>query len=225
VLGQPDLQRDAVGRFHDPELGRRMVRRAAEPVRNILLDYYRTTGKVEYLERGIAALRAQFPISPSENWAHAGYGGESGGEQLSLGNRAAAWPGSKSRAIFSATRSWTWRRAAASAVNGLDVDQCSVAEGQIRLHLTTPSPGKADRWSCSAGRSPHGGTRSTSTAPRWTPGEVKSSRRASPCRRPRAHRTPKRPLYSGPHNQEGEFHECAKISCCKSAGQFGLAKG
>jgi len=23
-------------------------------------------------------------------------------------------------------------------VNGLDVDQCSVAEGQIRLHLTTP---------------------------------------------------------------------------------------
>src|SRR5208282_4367303 len=37
---------------------------------NILLDYYRATGKVEYLERGIAALRAQFPISPSENWAH-----------------------------------------------------------------------------------------------------------------------------------------------------------
>ena len=32
------------------------------------MDYYRATGKVEYLERGVAALRAQVPISPSENW-------------------------------------------------------------------------------------------------------------------------------------------------------------
>lgn len=41
---------------------------------NILMDYYRATGKTEYLERGIAALRAQFPISPFENVAHSGYG-------------------------------------------------------------------------------------------------------------------------------------------------------
>jgi hypothetical protein len=41
---------------------------------NILLDYYRATGKIEYLERGITALRAQFPISPYENVAHTGYG-------------------------------------------------------------------------------------------------------------------------------------------------------
>ena len=37
---------------------------------NILLDYYRATGTDEYLERGVAALRAQFPVSPSENWIH-----------------------------------------------------------------------------------------------------------------------------------------------------------
>ena len=41
---------------------------------NVLMDYYRETGNVEYLERGIAALRAQFPISPYENVAHTGYG-------------------------------------------------------------------------------------------------------------------------------------------------------
>ncbi len=41
---------------------------------NILMDYYRATGKIEYLERGVAALRAQFPISPYENVAHTGYG-------------------------------------------------------------------------------------------------------------------------------------------------------
>ena len=45
---------------------------------NILLDYYRTTGKTEYLERGVAALRAQFPVSPSENWAHSGYAAKAG---------------------------------------------------------------------------------------------------------------------------------------------------
>jgi hypothetical protein len=45
---------------------------------NVILDFYRATGSVEYLERGVAALRAQFPISPSENWAHEGYGGKAG---------------------------------------------------------------------------------------------------------------------------------------------------
>jgi hypothetical protein len=45
---------------------------------NVILDFYRATGFVEYLERGVAALRAQFPISPSENWAHEGYGGKAG---------------------------------------------------------------------------------------------------------------------------------------------------
>lgn len=44
---------------------------------NALLDWYRETGKAEYLERGIAALRAQFPVSPDENWAHEGWGGHS----------------------------------------------------------------------------------------------------------------------------------------------------
>jgi hypothetical protein len=44
----------------------------------VILDFYRATGSVEYLERGVAALRAQFPISPSENWAHEGYGGKAG---------------------------------------------------------------------------------------------------------------------------------------------------
>jgi len=45
---------------------------------NVLIDYYRATGNPEYLERGVEALRAQFPISPSENWAHGGYGPKAG---------------------------------------------------------------------------------------------------------------------------------------------------
>jgi hypothetical protein len=44
----------------------------------VILDYYRVTHNPDYLERGVEALRAQFPISPSENWAHVGYGRKAG---------------------------------------------------------------------------------------------------------------------------------------------------
>ena len=42
------------------------------------MDYYPVTRNAEDLERGEAAIRAQFPVSPSENWAHKGYGGKAG---------------------------------------------------------------------------------------------------------------------------------------------------
>jgi len=38
----------------------------------IILDYYRETHLLEYLERGVAALRSSFAIAPYENWAHTG---------------------------------------------------------------------------------------------------------------------------------------------------------
>jgi len=39
----------------------------------VYLDYFDRCGKVEYLERGIAALRASFAVAPYENWAHMGF--------------------------------------------------------------------------------------------------------------------------------------------------------
>jgi len=38
----------------------------------ILLDYYELTGRLAYLERGVAALRSTFAVAPYENWAHSG---------------------------------------------------------------------------------------------------------------------------------------------------------
>jgi hypothetical protein len=38
----------------------------------IFLDYYEVTGRSEYLERGVAALRSTFAVAPYENWAHMG---------------------------------------------------------------------------------------------------------------------------------------------------------
>ena len=39
----------------------------------VYLDYFERCGKLEYLERGIAALRSSFPVAPYENWAHVGF--------------------------------------------------------------------------------------------------------------------------------------------------------
>jgi len=44
----------------------------------ILFDYYNATGRVDYLERSVAAARAGFAVAPWENWAHTGHGNEPG---------------------------------------------------------------------------------------------------------------------------------------------------
>jgi len=41
----------------------------------VLYWYYLETGKREYLERAISAVRAGFPVAPYENWAHWGFEG------------------------------------------------------------------------------------------------------------------------------------------------------
>lgn len=38
----------------------------------LYLQYYKVTGKLEYLERSVAAMRSTFAIAPYENWAHTG---------------------------------------------------------------------------------------------------------------------------------------------------------
>jgi hypothetical protein len=44
----------------------------------LLLDYYKETGELEYLERAVAAARSTFAVAPWENWAHFGYDNENG---------------------------------------------------------------------------------------------------------------------------------------------------
>ncbi len=44
----------------------------------LLLDYYQLTGRLEYLERAVAAARAGFAVAPWENWAHTGYADQPG---------------------------------------------------------------------------------------------------------------------------------------------------
>jgi hypothetical protein len=44
----------------------------------LLWDYYKATGRQEYLERSVAAARSTFAVAPWENWAHTGYLDEPG---------------------------------------------------------------------------------------------------------------------------------------------------
>ena len=130
---------------------------------NILLDYYRATGKTEYLERGIAALRAQFPVSPYENVAHTGYGSKNVARKR-VGHLSAVPPWytynrypEKIRGISS----FHWGTGSGMTgieleeeflrdvvvdmaacrgigVNGINVTNCQIHDGEIHLDLNSP---------------------------------------------------------------------------------------
>ena len=104
---------------------------------NVLLDYYRSTGKVEYLERGVAALRAQFPVSPSENWAHQGYGGKAGVSSFHWGT-GSGMAGIEIEETFLRDAIVDVAAGRAVGVNGLNVVRCAVRGGRIRLEISTP---------------------------------------------------------------------------------------
>jgi hypothetical protein len=104
---------------------------------NILLDYYRATGKVEYLERGVAALRAQFPVSPCENWAHSGYGSKTGVSSFHWGT-GSGMAGIEIDEDYLRDAVVDVAAAQAVGVDGLNVTGCAVESGVIRLQFSSP---------------------------------------------------------------------------------------
>jgi len=104
---------------------------------NILLDYYRATGNVEYLERGVAALRAQFPVSPSENWAHQGYGGKAGVSSFHWGT-GSGMAGIEIEEDYLRDAVLDVAAGRGVGVNGLDLSECAVQGAEIRLKLASP---------------------------------------------------------------------------------------
>ena len=108
---------------------------------NILLDYYRTTGKTEYLERGVAALRAQFPVSPSENWAHSGYGAKAGVSSYHWGT-GSGMAGIEIEEDYLHDAIVDVAAGRGVGVNGLNLTDCVVSGNEIGLNLQSPF-----RWS------------------------------------------------------------------------------
>ena len=105
---------------------------------NILLDYYRATGKVEYLERGVAALRAQFPVSPSENWAHCGYGGGNRSISSFHWGQGSGMAGIDIDEDFLRDAIVDVAAGRGVGVNGLNLTNCTVRDGRIELTLSSP---------------------------------------------------------------------------------------
>ncbi len=104
---------------------------------NVLLDYYRETGKPEYLERGVAALRSQFPVSPCENFAHSGYASKTGISSFHWGT-GSGMAGIEIDEDYLRDAVVDVAAALAVGVNGLNVTGCRVAGGVIRLGYSSP---------------------------------------------------------------------------------------
>jgi hypothetical protein len=101
------------------------------------MDYYRATGKAEYLERGVAALRAQYPISHSENWAHEGYGKKAGISSYHWGT-GSGMAGIEIEEEFVRDAIVDVTAGRGVGVNGLSMAQCTVSDDEIRLTLSSP---------------------------------------------------------------------------------------
>ncbi len=103
----------------------------------VYLDYFEVTDKLEYLERGIAALRASLAVAPYENWSHMGYGNEPGtfsSFHWGLGSGVAAIDmvyGSYGDVLVSVDGGWAY------GVNGCTVTD--VTTGQDRVDLVVIS--------------------------------------------------------------------------------------
>ena len=104
---------------------------------NVLLDYYRATGNAEYLERGISALRSQFPISPSENWAHSGYGRKAGVSSFHWGT-GSGMAGIELEEDFVHDGVVDVASGRAVGVNGIDITAYDNTDGEINLTMTSP---------------------------------------------------------------------------------------
>jgi hypothetical protein len=106
---------------------------------NVLIDYYHATGNAEYLERGVEALRAQFPISPSENWAHVGYGAKAGVSSFHWGS-GSGMAGIEIDEEYLRDAVLDAAAERGVGVNGLNLTGTEVRDNRIQFHLDSPFP-------------------------------------------------------------------------------------
>jgi hypothetical protein len=106
---------------------------------NVLLNYYRKTNNFEYLQRGIAALRAQFPVSPAENWAHEGFGERGHVTSFHWGTGSGmAGIEIEMEYLHSADAIFDVSAGSGVGVNGLNLTNCRVSGNNINFDISSP---------------------------------------------------------------------------------------
>jgi hypothetical protein len=75
VWNHPMLEPKLVGGFTTQNTDAEWSDARQGYIAELLLDYYNATGRMEYLERAVAAAQSGFAVAPYENWAHHGYSG------------------------------------------------------------------------------------------------------------------------------------------------------
>jgi hypothetical protein len=104
----------------------------------VILDYYRATHNPDYLERGVEALRSQFPVSPSENWAHVGYGAKAGVSSFHWGT-GSGMAGIELEEGFLKDGLCDVKAARCVGVNGLNISNWTMSQGnKIELQIDSP---------------------------------------------------------------------------------------
>jgi hypothetical protein len=103
----------------------------------VYLDYFDRTGNLEYLERGIAALRSGFPVAPYENWSHTGFHDNPGvlsgfhwGQGSALASVELVWD-RFGDVLADTKRGWAY------GVNGCTVRDFAVSKNSVSLKIDT----------------------------------------------------------------------------------------
>jgi hypothetical protein len=92
----------------------------------VLADYYDATGRFEYMERAVGALRSTFSIAPWENWAHTGYEDQPG---AMTGFHWGTGSATTTLEILEPRYGEAWIDAKAG--QGVGIDECSVTDVTI----------------------------------------------------------------------------------------------
>jgi hypothetical protein len=103
----------------------------------VIMEYYRETGDAELLERGVEALRAQFPISPSENWAHEAYGRKAGISSFHWG-AGSGMAGIEMEESFLRDAVCDIAAQRCVGVNGLNITKWTMQGNAIDLQISSP---------------------------------------------------------------------------------------
>jgi len=137
VWSHPRLTPDLIGGFTTQNTDAEWSDARQSYCAVLYFDYFERTGRLEYLERGVAALRATFAVSPFENWSHLGFEDQPGdlcgpdwGVGAAMSSVEMVWE-RYGDVLVDLEGKW------ACGINGCSATDLSLGDGQIDLRIVS----------------------------------------------------------------------------------------